>query len=166
MSYNSDLQRNNDKLQEILDEVNALPPADVSPVVNCKTYDISIPKSSGWVELVTLEDEVLAHINDPTFTVLLAIKDDYAYEYYAGTLYVCSNTAISMQSNYPVYGLVNRKSSEANMVSSGIFYPANNTGTSDSLGGYGIFRINGSKYYLRPGDGYIRGGNYRLTFVW
>lgn len=166
MSYNSELQNNNDELQVILDEVNALPPANVSPVVNCKSYDITLTKASGWVELVTLDADVLAHINDQNFTVLLVIKDAYAYEYYVGTTYICSNTPISMQSNYPVYGIANRKTSEANMTTTGIFYPANKTDTSESLGGNGIFRVNGSKYYLKPGDGYIRGGNYRLVFTW
>lgn len=146
--------------------VDYVPPTPVAVEVNCKSYDITLSKASGWVLLRTLEDEVLAHINDPTFTVLLAIKDIYAYEWYAGSMFACSNIPCAMQSGYPVYGYANRQTNETTTSAMGIYYPANNTGTDDSLGGNGIFRVDGTKYYLKPGDGFIRGGNYRLVFTW
>ena len=165
MSYNSELQHNNAELQEILDMANALPPANASPVVNCKIYDLAIPKSSGWVELLTLEADVLAHINDASFTVSLAIQDAYAYEFYSGSMFVCSNTPCAMQGGYPSYGFSNRQQSETTVSATSIYYPANNTDASGSLGG-NVFRVDGTKYYLKPGDGFIRGGNYRLVFTW
>ena len=145
-------------------EISYVPPK----AVNCKIYNITLAKKSGWVELVTLDDEVLAHINDPLFTVILAINDAYSLVSYSGSCFMAANTAFANSTGtngYPIYGVANRQQSSSNGVQA-VFYPANNTGTSDGLGGLGIFRVSGSKYYLKPSDGYIRAGNYRLIFTW
>lgn len=136
--------------------------------VNCKIYNITLTKKSGWVELVTLDADVLAHINDPLFTAVLAISDGYTNVNYSGSCFMATNTPFANSngtSGYPIYGYSHRQSSSSNSVNA-IFYPPNNTGTSTSLGGLGAFRVSGSKYYLQPSDGYVRAGNYRLIFTW
>ena len=144
--------------------VNYTPPA--APSVPCKVYDITLAKSYDWVLIQTLEAEVLEHIHDPSFRVLLAISDPYAYEWYSGACYYCGNTPFSMQGDRPIYGYSNRQQTETVISMDGIYYPVDYTGTDMSIGGRGAFRIDGSKLYMKPSDGYIRGGNYRLVFTW
>lgn len=134
--------------------------------INCKMYEITLSKGSEWIKLIDLDAEVLEHINDKNFTVLLANMSDYVYEFYSGAFYVASNNPYGMENGYPVYGYSNRQTSESRNISVGMFYPANNTETSTNLGGYGAFRVDGNKYYLKPHDGFIRAGKYRLLFVW
>lgn len=152
-------------------EVSYIPPEGGGgevETVNCKIYNITLAKKAGWVELVTLDADVLAHINDPLFTAVLAISDGYTNVNYSGSCFMASNTPFANSngtSGYPIYGYSHRQSGSSNSVNA-IFYPPNNTGTSTSLGGLGAFRVNGSKYYLQPSDGYVRAGNYRLIFTW
>ena len=149
--------------------VSYVPPAEgggEAESVPCKIYEITLAKSSGWVKLITLDPEVLAHINDPKFTVVLAISSEYEFVSYSGCCYMATNTAFAMNGNYPVYGYSNRQGTTTSNGIQAIFYPANYTETSTSLGGLGCFRLNGSDYYLRPSDGYIRNGTYRLIFTW
>lgn len=134
--------------------------------VNCKAYSIALAKKSGWVELVTLDSDVLAHINDASFKVMLATDAEYAYEWYSGSFFVAANTPFANANGNLVYGYANRQSAETTNQNSSIFYPANNTGTSETLGGYGLFRVNDGKYYLKPSDGYVRAGTYKLVFTW
>lgn len=136
------------------------------PVMNFKTYEITLEHVGGWVYIVTLDDEIMEHVDDPTFTVQLGILDDYTYVFYTSTLFIATNTAKGSLNGYPVYGLANRQASETLMQFSGVFYPANNRTTDTSLGGYGMFRLDGNRYYLRPGDGGVRPGRYRLIFTW
>lgn len=133
-----------------------------------RTYELTLAKSSGWVLLTELDADVLAHINDPSLTVVLAIADDFELVHYSGSFFIASNTPFGYSggsSGFPIYGLSQRQNSSAHLAQA-IFYPPNNTGTSTSLGGLGIFRVSGNKYYIQPGDGYLRAGNYRLTFTW
>lgn len=148
--------------------VSYTPPAGSGETeeVRSKVYTFTLAKKSGWVELVTLDADVLAHINDATLKVMLCINDAYSYVNYSGCCYVATNTAFAKSSSYPVYGYAHRQAAETTNQNTNIFYPANNTGTSESLGGNGIFRVNGSKYYIKPGDGYIRNGTYTLVFTW
>lgn len=141
-------------------------PAPVSSEVNCKIYDITLAKSGGWVELITLDAELKAHINDPTFRVMLAIDSEYAYVNYSGSFFVASNTPFAKQNSYPIYGYAHRQTTETVTQITYIYYPANNTDTSTSLGGNGMFRTDGSKYYIKPADGFVRAGNYKLIFTW
>ena len=167
MSYNSELQNNNEELQAILDEVNALPPANVSPVVNFKEYSVTVPTvQGGWVHLATLDAETMAHINDPSLIVMLAITGEYSYEHYTGSWFMGTNTPTFYNGSYPMYGYSHRQANETTIQYSGIAYPANNTGTNTSLGGYGIFRLSGNDYYIMPGDGGLHSGTYRLVFTW
>lgn len=132
-----------------------------------KSYEITLAKSSGWVLLTTLDDEVLAHINDPNLIVSLKMAGDFEYVYYAGNTYIVGNTVIGYSgSTVLAYGMSNRTGSATSTSAHLIYYPANKTDTSTSLGGSGMFRLNGDKYYLRPGDGYVYPGTYRLTFTW
>lgn len=133
--------------------------------VNCKIYEITLDKSSGWVFLTDLDEEVLAHINDPLFTALLVISSEYEYVSYTGTVFMATNIPIAYAGNYPAYGLANRQTSSS-LANQPIYYPANYTGTSTSLGGCGTFRVDGSKYYVKAGDGYVKNGTYRLIFTW
>ena len=133
---------------------------------NSKSYKITLAKSSGWVLLTTLDDEVISHINDKSLMVSLKLIDDYAYVYYAGNTYIVGNTPIAYANAYAVYGMCNRTHSETASTYGAIHYPANKNDTSTSIGGVGMFRRDGNKYYVRPGDGFVYPGTYKLTFAW
>ena len=142
-------------------------PSTTGDSPKCKYYEITLTKSSGWVLLTTLDDEVLAHIDDPNLTVSLKLQEEYEYNYYAGNTYICGNTVIGYYNGtYPIYGLANRTHSETGMTANHIFYPANKKDKDYSLGGTGIFRLEDNKYYVRPGDGYVYPGTYKLIFAW
>lgn len=148
--------------------VNPIPDnyVDASTVVtNTKTYELTLAKASGWVLLTTLDDEVLAHINDPNLLVTLSLTGAFEYVYYTVTFACAANTQQSIQNTYPVYGASIRKTNETNVQATALYYPANKTDTSTSLGG-AQFRVNGSNYYFRPIDGWIHASTYRLTFTW
>jgi hypothetical protein len=135
--------------------------------VKCKVYDITLEKVGGWIKLVTLDTDVLEHINDTSFKVLLSINSAYEYVNYSGACFFAANQEFGKTANgYNAYGYSSRQNGETTCSISYIYYPANNTDTSTSLGGTGIFRVDGSNYYLKPSDGYIRPGNYRLVFTW
>lgn len=143
---------------------------EVNYTPNSRTYYVTIGTHNPaiWNLLVTLDADVLAHINDPTFTVMFQIIDTtYVYEKYSGTMYTASNVQIGTQNAAlnPLYGYSGRQQSETSVSIGYIYHPANQT-TSSLIGGYGAFRVSGGKYYLKPADGYIHKGNYRLTFIW
>lgn len=79
---------------------------------------------------------------------------------------MASNTPFGKIGDYPVYGYNCRQVSETSMTVFPSYYPANHAADDVSLGGYGIFRVDGNKYCIKPGDGFIRAGNYRLVFTW
>lgn len=147
-------------------KVSYSPPLPGGGEANCKIYEITLEKRSGWVLLAELNADVLAHINDASFVVSLTNISAYAYEFYAGSMYVASNTPWGYNGAYPVYGLAGREASETSCQTNFIYYPPSNTGMDVSIGGHGMFRLNGSHYYFRPGEGFIRAGTYRLTFTW
>ena len=132
----------------------------------CKTYEITLSKSSGWVLLTALDDEVLAHINDTDLTVSLKKIGDYEYINYSGNCYICGNVPCGYSGSYAVYGSGNRMNTETSISTTHLFYPANKTDTSTSIGGAGVFRLNGKNYYIRPGDGYVCPGTWKLIFTW
>ena len=132
---------------------------------NSKTYTITLAKSSGWVLITQLDQEVLDHINDDTLVVTLTNMSAYVYSWYTGYMYMCANKVIvNYGSN--VYGMAQRMQSETNCATGPIVYPANNTPRGDKEQKFGKFAIEGSNYYLAPGDGFIAAGDYRLTFTW
>lgn len=139
---------------------------DVVYAPRTKTYEITLAKASGWVLLTTLDAEVLEHINDASLIVSLANVSPYVYEFYSGNLYIAGNKPFGYNGSHPVYGLSDRENSTTSHVSNQIYYPANNTGDSDALGGMGAFRVTSGKYYIKPRDGFITAGAYRLTFTW
>ena len=156
------ISANQTKLNNLLAMVQSLPDAQ-----RCKAYTLTIPKSSGWVELITLDQDVLSHINDQTLVVMLTINSTPAYEWYAGTAYVASNHKFTYNTSQSAYGYGNRMQSETNTAVGHIQHPANDNGSSaDVTAEMGRFKISGNKYYLKPGDGFICAGTYTLRFMW
>lgn len=133
---------------------------------NVKIYEITLAESSGWTLLTALDADVLAHINDKSLVVSFVCLDTYTYTFYGGRMFIATNNPIGIHYENPVYGATSRQPNAEWMQWLPLMYPANYTGTSDSLGGYGTFRFYNNSYYLRPADGCIPAGNYRLTFVW
>jgi hypothetical protein len=140
---------------------------DVVYAPRSKTYEITLAKASGWVLLTALDAEVLEHINDESLVVSLVCVSEFNTTTYAMNAIVASNHQIGQQGNYPVYGTSVRQASTTTVTQpQQIYYPPNKTDTNTSLGGGGVFRLDGSNYYSRPTDGYFRAGTYRLTFTW
>ncbi|MDY3240754.1 MAG: hypothetical protein SOW80_11625 [Anaerovoracaceae bacterium] len=134
-------------------------------VANSKTYTITLAKSSGWVLLTQLDQEVLEHINDESLVVTLINMSDYVYSWYTGYMYMCANKVIvNYGSN--VYGMAHRMQKETNCATGSIVHPANNTQRGSVGDKLGKFLIEGNNYYIAPGDGFIAAGDYRLTFTW
>lgn len=133
-----------------------------------RTYEITLPKSSGWVLLTALDEDVLAHIDDDNFIATLTNTGPYEYVYYAGDTYFVTNKRISIYNgSYLAYGWGNRMQSETNVSNGGILLPANNREKiSVNIVEIGIFALVDGRYYIRPGDGFIKAGVYRLTFTW
>ena len=132
---------------------------------NSKTYEITLAQTSGWVLLTALDANVKVHINDASLRVSLSRSAEYVYTFYGVYMAFASNEPLAKQSTYSVYGMHDKQTSEANDSRYAIYYPANNTGTSNSIGN-GLFRLNGDNYYFKPDDGYLCAGKYRLTFSW
>ena len=130
-----------------------------------KSYEITLAKASGWVLLTTLDADVLEHINDASFRVALCLLDEWEYISYRVTYASASNMTFGVTSSgYNIYGNSMRNTSATAVQNNFVFYPANKTDTTISLGG-AQFRLDNGKYYLRPVDGYLV-GTYRLTFTW
>lgn len=149
--------------------VNPIPDTyvDASTVAtNTKNYEITLTKSSGWVLLTALDDDVIEHINDASLVVSLVRISPYTYERYIGSTFICSNTPWGYNGSYPSYGFAGTISSETACQANHIYYPPNNTGTSTALGGRGAFRISGKNYYVNHISYYVATGTYRLTFTW
>ena len=138
------------------------------PKLNGKVYDIDLAKASGWIPLVTLDDEVVSHINDSTLVVCLRCVSDYVYEQYVMSGCTLSNAPVGRYNDYAVYGGTVYPNSETSMSNQLCFYPPNKTDTSTSIGGGGMFRLDPSTkmYYFRPGSYYTRAGRWRLTLTW
>ena len=139
----------------------------ITGTLGCKVYEVTVAKSSGWVLLLTLDNEVLAHINDAIFCACLTLKSEFEYVYYNQTMCCAGNKQLAVHSSYPVYGAGVRLAGSASSPTAynmAIYYPANNTSTSTSIGN-AQFRLSGSKYYFRPSDGFLV-GTYALTFTW
>ncbi len=146
--------------------VEYVPPAVES--INGKVYEFDLSKTSGWIPLVTLDDEVVSHINDPTLVVCLRCVSDYTYEQYVLSSCTLSNASVGKYNDYNIYGGTVYPNSPTAMSNQMCFYPPNKTDTSTSIGGGGMFRLDAStkKYYFRPGSYYTRAGKWRLTFTW
>lgn len=134
--------------------------------VNTKVVDFTVSKASGWVKLVTLDSEVLSHINDDTFNVLLVCKDAYSYVFYAIYRADAGNVQCGLNKNgHPIYGTASLQTGEKSVNYVDTCVPANNTNSSIVSGSMG-FRLSGNDYYFMPRDGYFIGGNCRLIFSW
>ena len=135
-----------------------------SAVINTKTYTVTLSKVGGWVFLTTLDAEVLEHINDDTLTVSFVRMSEYTYEYYTTSMAFCCNAIVGYRNGSPQYGVANRIQTEAVDDSLPSMTPAYNTDSARPE--FGGFRIDGSNYYYRAGDGYVHSGTFRLTFTW
>ena len=132
-----------------------------------RIYELTLAKASGWVLLTALDDDVLQHINDEDLTVTLQLMSDFSIVTYVLNVAIATNKQqlSATSSNYPVYGVGLRQNNATNIAHLPIYYPANKTDTSTSLGG-AQFRITDGKYYFRPGDGYLGASIYKLIFSW
>lgn len=135
---------------------------------NMKVYNLTLAKAYGWILLTTLDAEVLEHINDPSLLVSLVNVNEYAYTYYSGSMFFAGNRQMGVygSAKNPVYGGASRETSETNYAFHIICAPANSTSTTIVSAAYAQFRLTGNKYYIQPGDGYLKAGNYRLIFTW
>lgn len=133
-----------------------------------RTYEITLPKSSGWVLLTALDEDVLAHIDDDNFIATLTNTSPYEYEWYAGETYFVTNrqAGIHLQT-HTVYGWGNRMHDETTTASGVILRPAKNREKTTSISSeLGAFALVDGQYFIKPGDGFIKAGVYRLTFTW
>lgn len=133
-----------------------------------KDYTVTLTKGSGWIKLVTLDNVVLQHINDTNFQVSLVNTSEFVLSSYTGYAYFCGNKAFCKnEKSILIYGFAHRMTSSGTSQMFNITCPANNTvnvGYENNY--YGTFRLSGSNYYIRPGDGFIAGGTYLLRFSW
>lgn len=132
----------------------------------CKTYEITLPKTYDWTLLTALDEEVLAHINDETLVATLINTSPFEYVWYAGDTYMATNKLIGYWDGKATYGYGNRNQSETNYSTNQMVFPANNTTRGTVYPTFGAFLVENGKYYICPGDGYIKAGKYRLTFTW
>jgi hypothetical protein len=135
---------------------------------NSKTYEITLPKASGKILLLELEGDVLEHIDDSGLTVTLINVSEYSFEKYSVAFVTISNTVFALQGDVQMYGMALRQGSETGTTLGRVSCPANNE-VEDIAGsniGWFILDRDNKKYYVKPADGFIRSGTYRLTFAW
>jgi hypothetical protein len=135
---------------------------------NSKTYEITLLKASGKILLLELEDDVLAHMDDPRLTVTLINVSGYSFEKYSVAFVTISNTTFAVQGDVQMYGMALRQGTETGTTLGRVSCPANNEVENITGGNVGWFILDrdNKKYYIKPGDGFIRSGTYRLTFAW
>lgn len=138
---------------------------EVAYAPRCRIYDITLAEGNGWVPLTALDADVLDHIDDPGLTVTFNRLSEYAYRNYAVGGIFASNTPFSEQGSYPVYGVGLKQTKETTATIANVYYPPNKTDTGTGLGG-AMFRVTSGIYYLKPADGFVSAGDYRLTFTW
>lgn len=139
---------------------------EVAYAPRTKTYEITLAKASGWVLLTTLDDDVIAHINDKNFTVTLAKISSETQEKFCAPGGFVTNINLGNQSVYAVYGACLFITGDTAVNCSQVYYPANNTDANTSLGGRLAFRLSGNQYYVCSPSYYIHAGTYKLTFTW
>lgn len=133
-----------------------------------RTYEITLPRSFNWFPLVTLDEDVLEHIDDAGFTAMLVNTSPYEYVWYSGSYYLVTNQKHGTTSEGDaVYGMGSRLQSESHLNHGYIIVPANNRNRESSVAyPTAWFLLENGQYWLKPGDGEIRPGVYRLTFAW
>ena len=132
-----------------------------------RSYEITLPKSTGWTLLAELDEDVLAHINDPTLVVTLINTDEYEYDQYARRAMYATNIQIGIVNNkYPVYGNCSWQTSETMTSHQPVYYPPNKTDEGLGTGGNAAFRVSEGKYYVTCLAASLQAGTWRLTFVW
>ena len=139
---------------------------DVPSEINARIYTLTLQKSSGWILLTALDADVISHMNDDSLSVVLYNISPYQYTFYSGRAFFAGNTPVGKINQYPVYGYAGRVQSETKLSITPIYYKPFDTTTDEGLGGAGRFRYSGGKFYIRPSDGFIDTGTYRLMFAW
>lgn len=140
---------------------------EVAYAPRSRTYEITLAKSSGWVLLTALDDDVLEHINDPTFSAKLQLVDGLdTVEGYAITLMDVCNTPVVKNGNYPIYGIGTQQTGATSVGFGYVYYPVDKADADFGLGGLGLFRRDGTKFYARHNDAFIHSGTHRLIFNW
>jgi hypothetical protein len=133
---------------------------------NSKTYEITLLKTSGKILLLELDDDVLAHIDDPKLTVTLINVSGYSFEKYSVSFVTISNTVFAVQGDIQMYGMALRQGTETGTTLGRVSCPANNTDENIAGSNIGWFIWNDRNYYVKPADGFMRSGTYKLTFSW
>jgi hypothetical protein len=133
---------------------------------NSKTYEITLVKANGKILLLELENDVLAHIDDPRLTVTLINVGGYSFEKYSVAFVTISNTVFAVQGDVQMYGMALRQGSETGTTLGRVSCPANNEEENIAGSNIGWFILNDRNYYVKPADGFMRSGTYKLTFSW
>lgn len=123
--------------------------------------------SSTNVALCTLPDDVYAHRNDTTFSVLVVNTTPASLTTYDDFyIFSCNNSNTPTQGSYPVYGMGLRKNNSTAVGVDRVFYPPNSTNNSTSIGGTGKFWLNGKVLTYKSSDYYLGAGTYKIVVFW
>lgn len=134
-----------------------------------RSYDVTIAESiNSWTVLVALDDDVLAHINDPGLVVTFVRIGEFAPDVGARYAVFAANNAFALQnSEYPVYGVAIGQGTASLTSFAHVYYPAKNTtGSVTSIGGFGGFMVAERDYSIYSIGHKLAAGSYRLTFQW
>lgn len=134
-----------------------------------KTYYLEFSNekvNNGDVVLVTLDEELLSHINDEAFTAHL-VNIDFATKTDSSIIYemLGTNRPLCYSSSTAIYGVVSSGPQTQSLLSRPI------NATTITNGNYGNFRINGNNFcycYYGSDASWKVGlnGKYTLTFAW
>lgn len=123
--------------------------------------------SSTNVALCTLPDEVYAHKDDDTFTVVLVNTTPASLvqydDYY---LMACNNPNAPASGSYPIYGIGLRKTGATVVQPGTMFYPPNSSNNTTSLGGVGKFWLNSKVLTYKSAGYYLGAGTYMILVSW
>lgn len=119
------------------------------------------------VALCTLPDEVYAHKDDSTFSVLMVNTTPASLTTYDDFyIFACNNPNAPAQGNYTVYGMGLRKGSGTAVGVERIFYPPNSTDNTTSIGGLGKLWLNGKALTYKSASYYMGAGTYSILVCW
>lgn len=130
------------------------------------TVTIAVHQSANTV-LCTLPDEVYAHRNDNSFSVLLKNTTPSQLVTYDDFDILANNNPDSpKQGTYPVYGVSQRKNSDTSIGRGPIYYPPNSTDNTTSLGGNCKIWLNGKILNYKPVGYYLGAGTWNVVVSW
>lgn len=130
------------------------------------TFTLATHQSTN-VALCTLPDDVYAHRNDDTFTVVAVNTTPTSLENYDDYyLLACNNPNNPKVSSYTSYGVGLRKNSATSIGINQVFYPPNDTNNGTSLGGAGKFWLNGKVLTYKSAGYFFGAGTYIILVSW